>query len=39
MDESYKQFCKTYPQLTSMFILNKDLLINDIIKLSTYPQI
>lgn len=39
MNKSYKQFCKTYPQSIKMSVLNKDLLINDIIELSTYPQI
>lgn len=39
MNKSYKHFYKTYPQNTNMFILNKDLLINDIIELSTYPHI
>lgn len=39
MNKSYKQFCKTYPQNTNILILNKALLINDIIELSTYPHI
>lgn len=39
MNNSCKQFCKTYPQNTNMFVLNKGLLINDINKLSTYPHI
>lgn len=39
MNKSYKQFCKTYPQNINILTFSKGLLINDIIKLFTYPHI